>query len=70
MSRNWQGYQHQGGLGQRLEAIEAEREKLAVEPGGDLITRIQRNNGILTMPRAHRTPLRDRVMNRSQFPAA
>ncbi|MHB1524885.1 MAG: hypothetical protein ACYCZN_01170 [Candidatus Dormibacteria bacterium] len=70
MSRNWQGYQHQGGLGQRLEAIEAEREEVGAQPGGDLITRIQRSKGILAMPRAHRTPLRDRVMERSQFPAA
>jgi len=71
MSKNWQGYQHQGGLGQRLETLEAEREEVVgQQSGGDLMARIQRQSGLLTMPRPHRSPLRDRIRERSQFHAA
>ena len=74
MSKNWTGYKFDGGLGQRLAAVQAEREAMIEAAGGGLLARIQVTQGRTpTLPAigsSKRHGLRERIVRSRDSQAA
>lgn len=74
MSKNWTGYRFDGGLGQRLAAVQAEREAMIEAAGGGLLARIQVTQGqtptLAATECSKRRGLRERIVRSRDSQAA